>query len=44
MECDIDTIVNEAQCLMCLNPYEIQLVKLQLACELLQVASNLVPQ
>lgn len=37
MNCDIDTIVNEAQCLMCLTPLQIRYVTIQIECNLVDL-------
>lgn len=41
MDCDIETIVNEAKCLMCLTHIQIRYVTIQIECDLLDVVKEI---
>lgn len=43
MDCDIETIVNEADCLRCLTPLQIRYATIQLECDLLAVILDIFP-
>jgi hypothetical protein len=43
MNCDIDAIIADAGCLLCLTPGQIAIIRVQLLCELLALAPNLTP-